>query len=196
MKRTVAYVRVSTHDQSVDTQLDAIRRHCSAQGISISEIYSDEGVSGAQDSRPSLDRLKADCSKCKVGAVVVYKFDRLARSVAHLLSCLELFRRHGVDFISVSEGIDTSTPVGKMVFTFLGAIAEFERSLIQERVVAGVRRAKAEGVHCGRPRKGLDVGLAMKMREDGRSVREIAKAINTSSATVHRYLKAVSKTPL
>ena len=136
-QKVVVYARVSTNDQNLETQLLAVQNYCDAQGWEIQEIYSDAGISGGQDSRPALDRLKADCSKGKVQVVVVYRLDRLARSVQHLLSCLELFRKSEVGFVSVSESVDTTTPVGRMVTTFLAAIAEFEKSLIQERVIAG-----------------------------------------------------------
>lgn len=189
-KRIVAYVRVSTDEQHVETQITAISKFCALHGRDILETYQDVGLSGAQDSRPALDKLKRDCASGKIDSVVVFKFDRLARSVSHLLECLELFRRNQIDFISISEGIDTSSAVGRMVFTFLGAVAEFERSLIKERVAAGIARAQSEGVHCGRPRKGLDIGLALSLHKQGRSVREIARVVHASSSSVHRSLRA------
>ncbi len=190
--KIVAYCRVSTSEQNVETQLVSIQKYCEAQGWEIAEVYSDVGISGAKDSRPALDRLKSDCVKGKIKAVVVYRLDRLARSVPHLLSTLELFRQNEVGFSSVSESIDTTSAVGRMVTTFLGAIAEFERSLITERVQAGVDRAKAAGVHCGRPRKGLDLGLALSLHKEGKSLREIAKEVHTSYPTVYRYVKAAT----
>ena len=193
-QKVVVYARVSTNDQNLETQLLAVQNYCDAQGWEIQEIYSDAGISGGQDSRPALDRLKADCSKGKVQVVVVYRLDRLARSVQHLLSCLELFRKSEVGFVSVSESVDTTTPVGRMVTTFLAAIAEFEKSLIQERVIAGVRRAQAEGKHCGRPRRGLDLGLALKLHREGRSVRDIAREVHVGHSTVFRYLRAATAT--
>lgn len=190
-KTAAVYARVSTSEQTVENQLIAIRQFCSASGWKMAETYQDVGVSGAQENRPALDQLKKDCLAGKFDCVVVYKFDRMARSVSHLLECLELFRKRGIDFVSISEGIDTSCAVGKMVFTFLGAVAEFERSLITERVNAGIRRAKAEGKHCGRPRIGLDLGQAIALRKQGRSVRDIAKEIHVSTTTVFRCLKTM-----
>jgi len=190
--KIVAYCRVSTDEQNVKTQLVSIQKYCEALEWEIAEVYSDVGISGAKDSRPALDRLKSDCAKGKIKAVVVYRLDRLARSVPHLLSTLELFRQNEVGFSSVSESIDTTSAVGRMVTTFLGAIAEFERSLITERVQAGVDRAKAAGVHCGRPRKGLDLGLALSLHKEGKSLREIAKEVHTSYPTVYRYVKAAT----
>ena len=189
--KVAIYCRVSTNEQHVETQIEAIRKYCEIQNWSIEEIYQDVGVSGAQDSRPDLDKLKRDCSKGKFKAIVVFKFDRMARSVSHLLECLELFRKHGVDFISISEGIDTSTAVGRMVFTFLGAIAEFERSLIRERVVAGLQRAKSSGTHCGRPRKGFDLSTALQLRQSGLGLKQVAKRLGIPRSTLHRSLSGI-----
>ena len=155
-KRIVIYGRISTDEQNVESQLLSVRKYCSIQNWIISKEYIDKGISGTKDSRPSLDKLKADCKKGTIQAVVVFKFDRIARSTSHLLECLNLFQRYGVDFVSVTEGVDTSTSVGKMVYTFLGAIAEFERSLIETRIRSGIQRAKANGIHCGRPRIGFE----------------------------------------
>jgi len=132
MKKVIIYGRISSDEQNIESQLQAVRKYCKIQDWIISKEYIDKGISGSKDSRPSLDKLKADCKKGTIQAVVVFKFDRIARSTSHLLECLNLFQRYGVDFVSVTEGVDTSTSVGKMVYTFLGAIAEFERSLIQE----------------------------------------------------------------
>jgi DNA invertase Pin-like site-specific DNA recombinase len=194
MKKICIYGRISTQEQNVESQLLAVRKYCSNQDWTIAKEYIDENVSGVKDSRPSLDQLKADCIKGKVKAVVVFKFDRIARSTSHLLECLNLFQRYNVDFVSVTEGVDTSTSVGKMVYTFLGAIAEFERSLIQERVRSGIQRAQASGVHCGRPRKGFDVSEAIQLQSDGFSLRQISKKLNISYSTIYRAVKSVSKT--
>jgi DNA invertase Pin-like site-specific DNA recombinase len=111
----------------------------------------DSGISGAKERRTQLDKLMADAHKRRFDVVVVWKFDRFARSVSHLLRALETFNSLGVAFVSLSESIDTSTPAGKMVFTVLGAVAELERSLIGERVKAGLANARAKGVRLGRP---------------------------------------------
>ena len=129
-------------------------------GWVISGEYVDEGVTGSAKSRPALDRLMQAVENREVDAVLVWRFDRFARSTQHLLGALEDFRRVGVDFITVRECVDTSTASGKMVFTFLAAVVEFERALIRERVTAGVSRAWANGKHCGRPRRDLDLDLA------------------------------------
>ncbi len=118
--------------------------------------YVDVGISGAKEKRLELDRMMADAHRRRFDAVVVWKFDRFARSVSHLLRALETFRALGIEFVSLSEQVDTSTPMGKMVFTVLGAVAELERSLIVERVKAGLRNARAKGKRLGRPRNVVD----------------------------------------
>ena len=194
MKKVAIYARISTTDQNVDSQLDAVKKYCKNQDWEISKIYKDEGISGTKDDRPALSELKKACSNAKRGwsAVVVYRFDRVARSTSHLLECLQLFKNNKVDFISISEGIDTSTSVGKMVFTFLGAIAEFEREIIRERVMTGIQRAKQNNVHCGRPRKGFDVATAMKLKAQGLGYKQISKRLNVPRATIFRYLSALN----
>src|SRR6267142_5773350 len=158
MMRTALYARVSTSDKGQDpeVQLWELREYCQRRGFTIAGEYVDVGVSGSKDSRPELNRLMLDAAKRKFDAVVVWRFDRFARSVSHLLRALEMFRSVGIEFVSYSEAIDTSTPVGKMTFTVLGAVAELERSLIIERVRAGVRNAKAKGKRLGRPRITVD----------------------------------------
>lgn len=199
MKRVALYLRVSTNDQNPEVQQNAIEKYCLCQGWTIKHIYIDQGVSGAKDQRPQLDQLKADVKKSKYDAVLVFKFDRLARSTSHLLECLQLFNSYGVDFVSVTEGIDTSTSIGKMIFTFLGGIAEFERSLIQERIKAALTLKKEQGIKLGRPQKGFNVSEAMKMRNEGKSYRVIAKSLNVSLGKLHTSLKeieSVHKTPV
>lgn len=145
------YARVSTDQQSSGLQTRELRQYAKRRGWHIEGEYVDTGISGAKQSRPSLDRLMADAHKRHFDAVVVWKFDRFARSVSHLLRALECFESLGIAFVSLSEQIDTTTPAGKLVFTVLGAVAELERSLIGERVRAGLRNAKAKGVRLGRP---------------------------------------------
>jgi DNA invertase Pin-like site-specific DNA recombinase len=190
-RRVAAYLRCSTNDQNPENQLHSIKKYCECQGWELKHIYTDEGISGAKANRPQLDQLKADIIKGKYDSVVVFKFDRLARSTSHLLECLQLFQRYSVDFVSVTEGIDTSTSIGKMIFTFLGAIAEFERSLIQERIKAALDLKREQGVKLGRPRKGFDVSEALKMRNQGKSYRTIAKALGVSLGTLHSSIKSI-----
>lgn len=148
----------------------------------------DSGVSGAKDSRPELNKLMADAHHRQFDAVVVWKFDRFARSVSHLLRALETFNALGVAFVSLSEQMDTSTPTGKMVFTVLGAVAELERSLIAERVRAGLRNAKAKGKTLGRPRIAVDAATIGRLRSQGRTIREIAESLGVSRSLVHKSL--------
>jgi DNA invertase Pin-like site-specific DNA recombinase len=145
--RAAFYGRVSTtnHKQDVGLQARELRQFAEARGWQIFGEYLDEGISGSKDSRPELNRLMNDAHKRRFDVVCVWRFDRFARSVSHLLRALETFRALGIDFVSFSEQMDTSTPAGKMVFTVLGAVAELERSLIIERVRAGMRNAKAKG---------------------------------------------------
>jgi DNA invertase Pin-like site-specific DNA recombinase len=193
MKRAAVYLRVSTSDQTVENQRLAIGRYCEQHGWQIVQTYEDSGISGAEHDRPGLDRLKADCGRGRFNVVVVWKFDRLARSVSHLLETLELLRGHGVDFVSTSEAIDTTTAVGKMCLTMVASISEFERSLICDRVRAGMQRAKKDGKHCGRPRKGFDAELVLRLSGAGLSLRQIAKQAGVSYGTIHRFLKSVTK---
>ena len=149
--RAAIYARVSTSNNGQDPRVQTreIREYCERRGWQIAGEYVDAGISGAKDSRPELNKLMADAHRRRFDAVVVWKFDRFARSVSHLLRALENFNALGVGFVSLSEQIDTSTPTGKMVFTVLGAVAELERSLIAERVRAGLRNAKAKGTRLG-----------------------------------------------
>jgi len=151
--RVALYARVSTSNgqQDPEMQLRELREYAERRGWQIAEEYIDEGVSGSKDSRPALNRLVNDAHRRRFEAVLVWRFDRFARSVSHLLRALENFQALGVDFVSLSENVDTSTPTGKMVFTVLGAVAELERSLIIERVKAGLRNARSKGKRLGRP---------------------------------------------
>jgi len=194
--RAAIYARVSTTDQTTKNQTRQLKSYCENRGWKVVKIFEDRGVSGSQASRPGLDALMEQVRQGRYQAVVVWKFDRFARSTQHLLQALTEFQALGVDFVSCSEGVDTSTPAGRMVFTFLGAVAEFERSLIRERVKAGIERAQEAGVHCGRPRAAFDVGRAIKMKQEGLGVRRIAKQLGVSKSTIDRALRDVSKASL
>src|SRR5215472_10143156 len=157
-QRVALYARVSTKNAGQDpaTQLLALREYAGHRGMTIIDEYVDVGISGAKDRRPELDRLMADARRRKIDAVLVARFDRFARSTKHLVLALEEFQSLGIDFISLNESVDTSTPLGKMVFTVIGAVAELERSLIRERVMMGLERAKRQGKKLGRPRSIVD----------------------------------------
>src|SRR5216683_1282195 len=184
-RRAVLYSRVSTlhHGQDPEVQSREIREYCQRRGWPLVGEYVDAGISGAKERRPQLDRLIADAHKRKFDVVVVWKFDRFARSVSHLLRALENFRALGIEFVSLSEQIDTSTPTGKMIFTVLGAVAELERSLIAERVRAGLRNARAKGKRLGRPRKISSAETVVRLRNEGASWRAIGRKLGVSAAT-------------
>jgi DNA invertase Pin-like site-specific DNA recombinase len=183
--RAAIYARVSTANktQSPEMQLTELREYCQHRGWTRAGEYVDAGISGAKDSRPELNRLNADARRRRFDAVVVWKFDRFARSVSHLLRALEEFRSLGIEFISLSEQVDTSTPSGVLVFTVLGAVAELERSLVAERVRAGLRNARAKGRRLGRPRKIADPRVITRLRSEGASWRAISAELGISTAT-------------
>jgi DNA invertase Pin-like site-specific DNA recombinase len=186
--RAAIYARVSTigHGQSPELQLREVREYCIRRGWEIAGEYVDAGVSGTKDSRPELNRLMADAHRRRFDAVVCWKFDRFARSVSHLLRALETFGSLGIAFVSLSEQIDTTTPTGKMVFTVLGAVAELERSLIVERVRAGLRNAKANGKRLGRPSKVVDAATVARLRGQGVAWRAIAQQLGVGVGTLYR----------
>jgi DNA invertase Pin-like site-specific DNA recombinase len=187
MKRAAIYVRISTGDQNPDLQNHELPEYCGRRGWKVAEVYEDR-VSGGKDKRSGLDRLTADARRRKFDVVVVWKFDRFARSTSHLLRALEEFSALGIDFVSVTEAIDTSTPAGKLVFTVLGAVAELERSIIRERVIAGQRAAKRRGVKFGRPVVAVDAAQVSRMRNDGLSWRAIATETGIAKDTLRRGL--------
>ena len=188
LPRVAIYARVSTlnHGQDVGMQTRELRQFCEARGWQAVGEYLDEGISGAKETRPRLDQLMADARKRRFDVVAVWRFDRFARSVSHLLRALETFNALGVGFVSLSESLDTSTPAWKMVFTVLGAVAELERSLIAERVRAGLRNARAKGKRLGRPRVLLDAARIAALRTQGRSWREITLEMGISKGSAQR----------
>lgn len=188
--KVALYTRVSTYEQSVDMQLLDLRRYCEQRAFDIYKEYSDEGVSGTKDRRPALDELMSDARKRRFGAVICWRFDRFARSTKHLITALEEFRHLGIDFISYQENIDTSSPLGKAIFTIVSAMAELERSIIVERVKAGLRRAKENGKRLGRPKKlNLNVADLQMMRDRGLSFKKIADRVNACPATIYQILR-------
>ncbi len=193
MKKAGLYARVSTnHGQDPETQLLALREYAGARDLEIVGEYVDIGISGSKENRPSLDRLMMDARRRRFDAILVARFDRFARSTRHLVLALEEFNALGIDFISVSESVDTSTPMGKMVYTVIAAVAELERSLIRERVIMGINRAKASGKRLGRPSGSrADIEEIFKLRGRGLSLRGIASQTGVSKSTVSRLLKAV-----
>ena len=192
-KKTAAlYCRVSTSEQSTAMQRLDLRRYCTERGWLMRE-YVDVGVSGAKDRRPGLDDLMADARKLRFDVVMVWRFDRFARSTRHLVSALEEFRHLGIDFVSYQENIDTSSPIGRALFTIISAIAELERSIISERVKGGMRRAKAAGKKIGRP--SVADALQAQLRQIAqhgtvlKSIRALAADLGVSKSTVHKALQ-------
>jgi DNA invertase Pin-like site-specific DNA recombinase len=188
--RMAIYARVSTtnHGQDVTLQTRELEQFAEARGWRMVDAYIDGGVSGAKDSRPELNRLMADAHKRRFDVVAVWRFDRFARSVSHLLRALETFNALGIAFVSLSEQMDTTTPAGKMVFTVSGAVAELERSLIVERVKAGLRYARSKGKRLGRPPVSVDALSIDRLRSQGRSIRDIADELGYSRSRVHKTL--------
>ncbi len=190
MTRIAIYARVSTLDQSTDPQLLDLRRYTRERGWNIFKEYCDNGVSGTKDSRPALNELMNDAKKRRFDVVLVWRFDRFARSTKHLILALEEFKNLGIDFVSYQENIDTSSPLGSAIFTIISAVAQLERDIIAERVKAGLRRAKENGKKLGRPRATVDTEKIHSLRSKGLSLRAIAKATGVSRTTVSDVLSS------
>jgi DNA invertase Pin-like site-specific DNA recombinase len=185
--RTALYARVSTlAGQNPEVQLRELRGYCLRRGLQVDHEYVDKGVSGSRERRPSLDRLLVACRKRLVDAVVVYRYDRFARSLRQLVNALEEFRSLGIDFISLHEGVDTSTPNGRLVFGIFASIAEFERELIRDRVRSGLALARAKGKRLGRPRVTVDAVRIAALRSDGLAWTAIASKLGIGEGTARR----------
>ena len=189
--RIALYARVSTRDQSCELQLRDLRAYCAARGFTEVREYVDLGVSGSKDSRPELNRLMDDVRKRRVDTVIVWRFDRFARSTKHLLLALEEFRSVGVQFVSFSENLDTGSPLGQAVFTIVAAVSQLERDLIRERVNAGLRNARANGKVLGRPKRRVNLDELVRMKAEGMSLREIAAELRVGYGTVRKRLEQV-----
>jgi DNA invertase Pin-like site-specific DNA recombinase len=190
-KRAALYVRVSSGEQNTGAQERALREYVLRRGWKLQQIYRDQGVSGASSNRPALNEMLKACRRGSIDVVVVWKFDRFARSLKQLMSGLETCRALGIDFVSVTESIDTSLPSGELVFQMIGAVAQFERSLIGERVKSGLANARAKGKALGRPplRELLrtDIQEIRRLRERrGTPFRALAKQFGISVWTAHR----------
>jgi DNA invertase Pin-like site-specific DNA recombinase len=185
--KAALYARVSTHaGQNPEMQIAELRDYCARRGWEIAGQFVDMGISGAKEKRPELDRLLADCRKRQVDAVVVYRYDRFARSLRQLVNALCEFDALGIQFISLHEGVDTSTPNGRLVFGIFASIAEFERELIRERVRSGLAAARAKGKRLGRPRAHVDVSRIAALRAQGCGWRKIATELGVGVGTVLR----------
>ena len=189
MKRVALYCRVSTTDQTCDNQLRDLRDYCRARGWEQVTEYVDQGISGTRERRPALDGMMAEVKARRVDVVVVAAFDRFGRSVRHLVEALDLFHHLNVEFISLREQIDTGSPLGQAVFTIIAAIAQLERSLIVERVRAGLRRARAEGKRLGRPRLRVDERQLRIVVNQKLPVRAASKLLGVSPSSYLRLVR-------
>src|SRR2546427_3325086 len=192
--RVAVYARVSTSNgqQDPEMQLRELREYAKHRELTIAGEYIDK-ITGSKDSRPALNRLMADASQRKFDAVLVWKLDRFGRSLRHLVNALAELEALGLSFISLRDNLDLSTPSGRLMFQIIGAMAEFERALIQERVKAGLRNAKAKGRRLGRPRAAVDEAEVLALRNAGASSRTIAKQLGVGLGTVHRIAQGRSK---
>jgi len=190
--RVALYARVSTlhGQQDPEMQLSELREYATRRGLSIHEEYVDQGVSGSKESRPALNRLMSDAQQCRFDAVLVWKIDRFGRSLKHLVNSLADLSAYGIAFISLRDHLDLSTPSGRLMFQIIGAMAEFERALIQERVKAGLRNAKAKGKRIGRPRQAVDSSRILQLRDEGLSWRAISETLRLGLGTVYRAVKS------
>jgi DNA invertase Pin-like site-specific DNA recombinase len=179
------YARVSTTDQTCENQLIELRRYCEARGWAIGREFVDTGVSGSKDRRPALDELMTDAKRRRFDTLIVWRLDRLGRNLRHLVVLLEDLQALGIGFISLGEGIDLGTPAGRLQLHILAALAEFERSRIQERVRAGIARVRARGQRLGRPV--LPVPRQRLQTVEGLSVREAADRLKVSRSTLQRW---------
>ena len=193
--RVAIYARVSTANNGQDPTMQTreLREYAERRGWTVAGEYVDVGISGTKEKREALDRLMADAHRRRFDCVVVWKFDRFARSVSHLLRALETFKAQGIEFVSFSEQMDTSTPAGKMVFTVLGAVAELERSLIVERVKAGLRNARAKGKRLGRPKRIVDARRIAELRARGDGWKKISRQMGIGVGTLYRLAREGSK---
>lgn len=174
-------------------QLSELREYATRRGLNIYEEYVDQGVSGSKESRPALNRLMSDAQRCRFDAVLVWKIDRFGRSLKHLVNSLADLSAYGISFISLRDNLDLSTPSGRLMFQIIGAMAEFERALIQERVRAGLRNAKAKGKRIGRPRLVVDSARVLQLRAQGRSWRDISAYLKLGLGTVYRAAGSTKK---
>jgi DNA invertase Pin-like site-specific DNA recombinase len=186
MSKVAIYARVSTvnHGQDVSLQTRELEQFAQARGWHVAGAYVDQGVSGSKDSRPELNRLMADAKRRRFDVVLVWKLDRFGRSLRHLVNALAEFESLNISFVSLSDNLDLSTASGRLMFNIIGAMAEFERELIRERVKAGMKNAKVKGARIGRPRVKIDASQIARLRDSGASLRRIAAQLGVSVGTV------------
>lgn len=198
LSRVAIYGRVSTtnHGQDVTMQTGEMGEFCQRRGWQLMDSYIDRGISGSKDRRPELDRLMRDARRRRFDVVLVYRYDRFARSLRHLVNALEEFRALGIDFVSIHEGVDTSTPNGRLIFGIFASIAEFERELIRDRVRSGLRNARSKGKRLGRPRIVVDRASIALLRSQGLAWATIAGKLGIGEGTARRAATTSAKNPL
>jgi DNA invertase Pin-like site-specific DNA recombinase len=189
MKKAANYARVSTPDQRVESQLFDLRKLAAARGFEISREYCDRGISGNKARRPGLDAMMADARRGGFSVVLVAAFDRIARSTKNFLEIVDELQNLQIEFISAREAIDTTGPMGRMFLTMVGSIAELERSLIVERIKAGMRRARLEGQRLGRAPLDVDRDALVRDRLAGMSLSTVSKKYGVSRASVVRFVR-------
>lgn len=177
-------------------QLDELRQVARQRGWTTVDEYLDEGESGAKDSRPALDRMIDDARTVKIDLIAIWKLDRLGRTLKGLVSLVDDLGRWGVDIVSVRDPVfDSTSPAGRLVFQVMGAVSEYERGLIRERSLAGIRGAQARGKHCGRNPKEIDVRPGIALIDQGRNLSEVARILKIDRTTLRRRLTDAAKWP-
>jgi len=192
--RAAIYARVSTGHNGQDPRMQTreMEEYCQRRGWELADSYIDNGISGSKESRPELDRLMADARQRKIDVVLVWKLDRFGRSLKHLVNALAEFEALGITFASLKDNLDLSTPAGRLMFQTIGAMAEFERSLIQERVRAGLRNARVKGRKLGRPRIAVDASRIALLRAQGRSWSTVCREVGVSKGSAQRAFYSLS----
>ena len=194
--RVAIYARCSTHHQDIELQLSELRKIAHQRGWVVVQEYKDEGLSGSLASRPGLDRMRADARLGQFDIIMVWKLDRIARSLQNLLNLLEEITHLNIGFVSLRDsGIDTSTPSGRLLLHLLGAFSEFERSLIRERISAGVERARSKGVVLGRPRRHIDIRNALILFREGYGLKATARIMGVPVSSLKDHLVKAGEWP-
>lgn len=188
--RVARYIRVSRSDQRPELQADETAQTIERRGWTLADTYLDQGFSGSRDRRPELDRMLADARRGKFNLLLVWRADRLFRSLRHMVATLDELAALGIDFASVTEPFDTTTPQGRLLLHLVAAFAEFEKGVLVERTRAGIAAARRRGARIGRPPVHVDVARALSLRASGRSLREVARVLGVGAATVCRAIQA------
>lgn len=193
MKRVALYARVSTADQHVENQFLDLRKLATQRGFEVVREYCDQGISGSKARRPGLDSMMADARRGEFSVLMVAAFDRIARSTKNFLEIVDELHELGIEFISAREAIDTSGPMGRMFITLIGSIAELEKSILVERIRAGMRRARMEGQRLGRAPLDIDHDALVQDRLAGMSLTKVAKKYGISRASVVRFVREAGR---